>query len=716
MRWLLLLLMVFAIDGTSLPLCAQQGELWDHLKTSEALDDVRGLATEFSGAGSSRLLRLNVTDPIAPRNLAWAAVPTPHEGWGLDRAQSIQATIKNVGPTSITVMVWIVGSNGWGAVGSSVTLDANDTSTIKCNLRETYPDGTPKLDPTHIQQIRFMVSGVDTQSAIEVSDLIATGTAPQWVRPAGRLDLPAMQEGAPAAGRRVRYQLPGDVGSDLYSVLYLPTDWQPDKSYPVIVEYPGNIFYNTDRCWSTGRPEQCAMGFGMTQGQGAIWVSLPFVDRTAGSIAENGFGSNEGKETADYTIDVVADICDNWGGDNDNLILSGFSRGAIACGYIGLSNDNIAGLWKGFVACQHYDGSAWNQSNMASAVQRAPRFSGQAIFQIDNSQEKYQPVVDATDPSVKWTWIKSGLGYHATAMFLDDRPSTLQLRQWFRNITAQTDTPPPNTGVAADAVTPVDVSVLQEGIEQVEIYLLMGQSNMKGRGGLPETQTANPLILNMNMADEQWYPARHPLHKAGAPDLIDGSDKAGVGPGLAFARTRAKQKDNVLVALIPVAQGGSWVNLWGDGSDNYEKTIRRANKALADFPQGKARIAGALWLQGESDTLEARYEAYAGKLTSLIERLRADLNEPKLPFIACTIRPDIVPKGKYLHVKEINDDLLSLPQRVPNTACVDARDLKGHIGDFMHYDSESQQSIGQRYGQEYLWLRGSAAPSSPKAK
>ena len=73
---------------------------------------------------------------------------------------------------------------------------------------------------------------------------------------------------------------------------------------------------------------------------------------------------------------------------------------------------------------------------MDGAVQRAPRFQGTAIAQIDNSQKKYQPVVDATDPKVAWTWLDSGLGYHATAMFLDDRPAMVELRKWFAEVSA----------------------------------------------------------------------------------------------------------------------------------------------------------------------------------------------------------------------------------------------------------------------------------------
>ena len=279
-----------------------------------------------------------------------------------------------------------------------------------------------------------MIQRTDLAS-VEVSGLLATGTADQWVRPPGRNDVPDMVEGKPAPGRRVRYQLADDADNGIYCAVYLPPDWKPGKRYPVIAEYPGNVMYSAKVCWSTGRPEQCAMGYGISSGKNAIWVSLPFVNHENGEIAEAGFGSSDGDDTTNYAINVINDLCANWGGDRNNLFLCGFSRGAIACGYIGLRNDEIAKLWKGFVACQHYDGSPWRESKMEDAVLRAPRFRGEAIFQVDNKQEKYQPVVDATDPSVKWTWVQSKLGYHTTAMFLDERPSTKTLRQWYQDLT-----------------------------------------------------------------------------------------------------------------------------------------------------------------------------------------------------------------------------------------------------------------------------------------
>ena len=52
----------------------------------------------------------------------------------------------------------------------------------------------------------------------------------------------------------------------------------------------------------------------------------------------------------------------------------------------------------------------------AGALKRAARSQG-------------QPIMEAMKTKV--TWVQSGLNFHSTAMFLDDRPSTQQLRGWF---------------------------------------------------------------------------------------------------------------------------------------------------------------------------------------------------------------------------------------------------------------------------------------------
>jgi hypothetical protein len=39
---------------------------------------------------------------------------------------------------------------------------------------------------------------------------------------------------------------------------------------------------------------------------------------------------------------------------------------------------------------------------------------------------------------------------------------------------------------------------------------------------------------------------------------------------------------------------------------------------------------------------------------------------------------------------------------VPHTACVDARDLKTHIGDAVHFDTAAQNEIGRRFAAKLI--------------
>lgn len=92
---------------------------------------------------------------------------------------------------------------------------------------------------------------------------------------------PPMEVGpAPGAGRRVLATNPDwDPASAAYFALYLPTDWSPSSPpLPVLVELAGNgpwadKFNDT----SSGRPEGSNLGFGITGGAGAIWVSMPML-------------------------------------------------------------------------------------------------------------------------------------------------------------------------------------------------------------------------------------------------------------------------------------------------------------------------------------------------------------------------------------------------------------------------------------------------------
>ena len=421
---------LIVLAGLAAQACVANESLWSHLDTAAGLRYVRAGIVEVAGSATTRTLTLRAT---GGERYAWVSIPAPVGGWNLATRRAVEAVLTNVGEDPVEAMLWVVADAGWESIADVALLQPRESRTFSCGVRKTFPDGTPKLDPTRVQGIQVMLNHPKAGQAVEVTGLVATGAEPPWTRPPQKLDVPVVEEGSPAAGRRVFFKVgdsrPGGEAEPA-AVLWLPRDWKPGATYPVIVEYPGNIFF-TAECYSTGRPEQCVIGYGMTRGTGAIWISLPFVD-ASGRVAEHGWGDPD--TTADFCVRAVEDMCERFGGDRTRLVLTGFSRGAIACGYIGLRNDQIAGLWRGLHCCQHYDGDGWNGSTPEGALERARRFRGVAVFHTDNAAEKVQPFVDAF--GVPATIVSSGLGAHSCAMFLDDRESTRRLRKWFTELTA----------------------------------------------------------------------------------------------------------------------------------------------------------------------------------------------------------------------------------------------------------------------------------------
>ncbi|MBI5773331.1 MAG: sialate O-acetylesterase [Verrucomicrobia bacterium] len=261
------------------------------------------------------------------------------------------------------------------------------------------------------------------------------------------------------------------------------------------------------------------------------------------------------------------------------------------------------------------------------------------------------------------------------------------------------ETPPPTH----PPLQPADIAKLPEGMERLDLFLLIGQSNMKGRGVMPDEPKRDPRLVMMHLKDDAWYLARHPLHLTGDAKTFAGHDNAGVGSGMAFAEAVAAREPTLRVGLIPCAVGGSQIALWQKGAKLYDEALRRAKLALRQTAPVKARIRAALWLQGEADATDDRLKVYEAKLLKLVDDLRADLGSPDLPFIACTIGEMRDNEGAAGRAK-MNELLLSLPSKRPHTACVDARDLKGNIGDNVHFDTAAQNEIGRWYAEKYFAL------------
>jgi hypothetical protein len=236
--------------------------------------------------------------------------------------------------------------------------------------------------------------------------------------------------------------------------------------------------------------------------------------------------------------------------------------------------------------------------------------------------------------------------------------------------------------------------------EQFHIYLLMGQSNMAGRGVMTDAdRKAHPRVLKLD-SQNRWVAGADPLH----------SDKptiAGVGPGSGFGRAMADADESVIIGLVPCAVGGTPLSRWVKGGDLYNNAVKRARVAMDN-----GTLKGVIWHQGESDSYKQETaETYGTRLAQMIADLRADLKTPDLPFVAGKlgdwIKPDRLP-----YKEKVDADLAALPDKVPATACVDSKGLKPK--DAVHFDADSAREFGRRYARAMLGLQKAAKKEESK--
>jgi hypothetical protein len=233
--------------------------------------------------------------------------------------------------------------------------------------------------------------------------------------------------------------------------------------------------------------------------------------------------------------------------------------------------------------------------------------------------------------------------------------------------------------------------------KKLQLYLLVGQSNMAGRGYVEAQDTVpNRHVLRLNPAG-QWEIAKDPIH----------FDKpvAGVGPGLAFGRAMATADISSSIGLIPCAVGGTGIDAWAPGAYFADTKTRPYDDALARarLAQQTGTLAGIIWHQGETDSSPEKSTTYGPKLAALIARFRADLQAPNVPFVAGQL-PDFqftktTPDGTTQPnpgAERVNAAVAALARTVPHYTYVSAAGTTER-GDQLHFDARSARLLGQRY-------------------
>jgi Carbohydrate esterase, sialic acid-specific acetylesterase len=234
-----------------------------------------------------------------------------------------------------------------------------------------------------------------------------------------------------------------------------------------------------------------------------------------------------------------------------------------------------------------------------------------------------------------------------------------------------------------------------------DVVLLVGQSNMAGRGRVTtEDRTPVPHVWMLDRTGS-WVPAVEPMH----------FDKptAGVGPGRAFGVELARASGHE-VGLVPAAVGGSSITLWVPGAYDsvtrthpYDDALRRVRLATQRGP-----LVAVLWHQGEADANPDRAPEYSARLRALIERLRSDLGTPGVPVLVGQLgqfRPWTV------HDSTVDAAHREMAHTLSHVTFVSSDGLRDQ-GDQLHFDAASARELGRRFAAAYAAMRAESSRSA----
>jgi hypothetical protein len=233
---------------------------------------------------------------------------------------------------------------------------------------------------------------------------------------------------------------------------------------------------------------------------------------------------------------------------------------------------------------------------------------------------------------------------------------------------------------------------LAASAQDMELFLLIGQSNMAGRGVVEEQDKIPfPRVFTLTK-EETWVPAVEPIH-------FDRPDRLGTGLGRSFGRALAEAAPGAKVGLIPAAMGGSALDEWKPGGKLFTDAVRRAKVAMKS-----GRLRGILWHQGEADAGKLDLiRSYQERWLALMRSLRAELGD--VPIVVGEL-------GQFLYAREKNDyplarlmneQLALLAVSGSRVAFVSSGGLQ-HKGDVLHFDSPGLREFGRRYAHAFMAL------------
>lgn len=219
--------------------------------------------------------------------------------------------------------------------------------------------------------------------------------------------------------------------------------------------------------------------------------------------------------------------------------------------------------------------------------------------------------------------------------------------------------------------------------------LLIGQSNMAGRGFLDEVTPIYRENIFM-LRNAKWQMMAEPIH----------FDRfvAGVGLAASFAQAWCNENENEKIGLIPCAEGGSSIDEW-----DIEGPLFRHAVSEAKFAMENSELIAILWHQGESDSYGGKYKDYYQKLDVIVNSFRKELSASDIPFIIGGLG-DYLGKVAFgqscIEYDLVNKESQKYAENNDNCYFVTGEKLNSNP-DGIHINAESQRRFGLRYFKAY---------------
>lgn len=225
-------------------------------------------------------------------------------------------------------------------------------------------------------------------------------------------------------------------------------------------------------------------------------------------------------------------------------------------------------------------------------------------------------------------------------------------------------------------------------------FLMVGQSNMAGRGSLK----AVPSIF-----DEHIKMQRNGLWQTMSEPINVDRPSSGVGLAASFAACWRLDNPDGDIGLIPCAEGESSLDDWAVGGSLFDNAVFQARLA-----QRTSELKGILWHQGENEcSSPERANSYSEKFSVIINAFRHELNIPEVPLIIGALG-DFLTKGvfgQYFSAYSlVNEELKNFAQTNRDCYFVSAKGLTSNP-DGIHINAESQRIFGVRYYHAYRDLQ-----------